>query len=526
MPALSELLKGPVSDKLKQLIAPSGLIPAALFVLLTFAFVLPEARQQEFRPAVEFYDLEADAWQIAAIVFLILVVGYVLGSASSGVLDTLSGRTWNLSLSYLALSWYRGWRRDRLKSTIEAVKTDEGAALERRNELRWRRYARFAPDPQPSAPTALGDVLRAAEGGTVKRYAISLASVWESLRAALPADDAALKMVAAEKDSVDLMAGIWLALTAFFVEAAVLFSLWGEPDKVLLSLLTLPAAFVAYRVTVAKTVSWTDAATNVIALHHKDLRKKLGMRPATGTADRRALWQAASRFLLLGDGDPAALFDPPTAPPKESIRSSGNVEVDSTSATYADGNDFAATRSAGTRYSLIVTPEERDDGATTAAQVIVSNPAIVRILPTPELTVAGDGEATAEVVGAPAPQIVDALLIAITGLAPSEAMTIGFALPRWTVSADKGLEVRVKEHATGALAVAVFNPTDADIEGAELELFHVLDGRRTVHTVGAEGMLGARTGGATRRWPVRTVARHSSFNVLIELREQRVEGGG
>nr|MDQ5807371.1 hypothetical protein [Actinomycetota bacterium] len=490
MPALSELLKGSVSEKLKQLIAPSGLIPAALFVLLTFAFIFPEAKEQAFTPAVEFYDLKSDGWQVAAITFLILVVGYVLGSASGGVLDTLSGRTWSLSITHLVLSGMRNWRRERAKAVVAAGKTKSAKdrPLERLSQAEWRRESRFAPDDRPSAPTSLGDVLRAAEGGTKQRYAISLAGVWEPLRAALPEEDAAVKLVGAEKDSVDLMAGLWLALTAFFVEATICFSIWGEPDKVLLSLLALPAAFIAYRVTVAKTVSWTDAMTNAIAIHHEDVRKKLLLREASDTADRRALWTAASDFLLLGRGDPGGLFDPVAPPPPaDSVRSSGTIKVESTPEAYSAREGFATQHEAGVRYSVMVSPRTEETDATVSGQVLIANPSIVRIAAAPTLDVAPAGNVVARVLRAPAPELVDTLLLEVTDLASTAAVSAGFTLPRWRLAVTQGLEARVEETEAGSLKVTVSNGTEADISGARLELFHVLDGRRTVEVYGVEG---------------------------------------
>ncbi|HEV3001398.1 MAG TPA: hypothetical protein VGW75_11715 [Solirubrobacteraceae bacterium] len=521
MPALSELLKGTVADKLKQLIAPSGLIPAALFVLLTFAFVFPEAKQQGFTPAVEFYDLEAGGWQVAAITLLILIVGYILGSASSGVLDTLSGRTWSHSLLSQALSRWRSRRRDRLDAIIKAAQRTN-RPLERLSEAEWRRWTRFAP--ADSAPTSLGDVVRAAEHGTNTRYGISFASVWEPLRAALPDNDTAVKLVASEKDSLDLMAGLWLALTAFFVEATILFSLWGEPGKVLLSVLTLPPAFVAYRVTVAKTVSWTDAATNVIALHHDTLREKLKMREPRDTSERRELWAKASKFLLLGTGEPAQLFDP--APPTVRVRNSGNVDVDSSATTYTTSAEaFASSPAAGVCHSLIITPACDEATCDTTAQVLISDRRIDRITATPTLKQSGSGRATAEVLTDPSLSVVDTLLVNITGLKCSGSLSVHFDLPRWQLEVDRSLQLRVDEQPSGALQVTVSNPSSRDVQGATLKLFHVLDGPRLLSWHAGECRLtGGQTADPWRIWSVASVAARSSFRVRIELAETTAGG--
>src|SRR5688572_19267350 len=98
MPALAEFLKGTVQGSLKGLIAPAGIIPAGLFILLNLAFVLPEARDREVGWVVDFYELDGAGWQAVTIATAIMFLAYLLGSASAVLLDTLSGRTWKQSL--------------------------------------------------------------------------------------------------------------------------------------------------------------------------------------------------------------------------------------------------------------------------------------------------------------------------------------------------------------------------------------------------------------------------------------------
>ena len=103
MPALTEFLKGTVKDTLTSLVQPPGLVPAAAFILLNLGVIGPRAKDEKLGLAEAYYGLD-DAWQAVIVASLILVVGYVLLSASSMVLDTLSGRTWRTSLLATTLS--------------------------------------------------------------------------------------------------------------------------------------------------------------------------------------------------------------------------------------------------------------------------------------------------------------------------------------------------------------------------------------------------------------------------------------
>ena len=200
MPALTEFLKGTVKDTLTSLVQPPGLVPAAAFILLNLGVIGPRAKDEKLGLAEAYYGLD-DAWQAVIVASLILVVGYVLLSASSMVLDTLSGRTWRTSLLATTLSSLRGYRRKNLVARIDKLELRplQARDIERVDTLRWRLRTRFAPGKSRSAATGLGDVLLASEHGVKQRYGITVAALWEPLRVAVEPDDPAIKAAGDER---------------------------------------------------------------------------------------------------------------------------------------------------------------------------------------------------------------------------------------------------------------------------------------------------------------------------------------
>ena len=78
----------------------------------------------------------------------------------------------------------------------------------------------------------------------------------------------------------------------------MILTLYGYPDAVLLSVLALPAAVAAYRVTVTKAISGVDAIDTAFARNADTLFEKLGTtKPADGAARRKKL-ERLSDFML------------------------------------------------------------------------------------------------------------------------------------------------------------------------------------------------------------------------------------
>src|SRR5215207_7748731 len=117
MSSLAEFLKGTVSDSLAKVLQPSGLLPGALLVLLNLAFVYPAAHTEKVPVAVSYAALDS-GWQAVVLGTLMLGIGFLLLSASSIILDILSGRVWRSALSSWVLRALRNLQRKGLEGQL------------------------------------------------------------------------------------------------------------------------------------------------------------------------------------------------------------------------------------------------------------------------------------------------------------------------------------------------------------------------------------------------------------------------
>jgi hypothetical protein len=478
MPALAEFLKGTVNDSLTKILQPAGLIPGALFVLLNVGFVLPRAKTEKVGVATSYAELDG-TWQVVVAAALVLAIGFLLLSASGSVLDTLAGRTWRTSIFGVFLRWVRKKRRNKLANRIAQVNDfGSGADIERLDELLWRQRTRTAPAGRLPAATALGDVLLAAEHGIKERYGLSVAALWEPLRASQKSDDPATTAAAESKATLDLMGNLTFVLVAFTLEAIVVYTLFDDPRAVLLALLGLPVAYVAYRVTVAKGISWCDAIDTAVALHAHELLGSLGIRKATGGADRRALLEQASDFMLRDVPDNELFGVAPAAGPGI-ITSADLTAAVHERATRSPATEVepAGAHRASIAFDVFVNRAKTQTAWTTTGTLLFEDTRLPRLRAMPpgaeELALGVDATTC------------DALRWSVT-VAGGSTTTLSFELDRWRVAVDGDLTVTV-ELLTGEATrfVTVSNATGAVVSGAVLRIFHTEDGVTHVVEPGA-----------------------------------------
>ena len=470
MASLAEFLKGTVGDSLNKVLQPSGLLPGALLVLLNLGFVLPAATTEEVPVAVRLSELDS-GWQAVVLGALILGVGFLVLSASNVVLDTLTGATWRPALVARVLRKARDMGRARLKArtTRDARRGDEST-----EQLDWHLHTRRAPAGQDSSSTALGDALLAAGDATSDRYGLRMATLWEPLRAALDRDNVAVTAADAEKAVLSLAGNLTFVLGIYAVESAVVLSLLHHWNDVLMSLLVLPVAYVAYRVTVVKAISWADAVDTVAALHRDTLRERLGMRKPRGFADAHRQFEQLSAFM------------PGTAAPGDDMFEASRADVEAPDGLLADlASAPARTPAAGVdarehcadvRCLLVATCADAEDHE--HDEISVSDARVPHLRAVP----AGLDDTRATLVpGSP-----DALRGRFDGLGSGDTRERAFALPRWTVELSDRLTGRVEEPDERRLEVAVTVPGDKEVADGTLTLFHALarDGRVTATSDG------------------------------------------
>lgn len=477
-----------------------------MLVLLNLAFVYPLARKQQVGVATDFAMLDG-GWQAVVIASLILIIGYLLLSGSSLVLDTLSGRTWSGSVLGLLSREARNARRAMLSQRI----THDQLGTDTSERAKWRKRTRYAPEPDDSSPTALGDVLLAANANVQARYGIRLAALWEPLRAVVDPEKPAAETVGNEKSSLDLMANLTFVFMLFAFEAAVLHSVWDRDGSVLLSLLALLVGYVCYRVTVTRAVSWCDSIDTVIALYRDDLLTELGARDAADADDQKALFAGLSNFMLFAEPG-AKLFKAES--PEPTLLCSGNVtaELDSALVQPFAGGAAATEQRESIQYVLIAT-RKGDGWIPVSAQVVLTDYRLPRIRKAPTVT----NDSTAEIIAAEGPTASDALIWRIPDMKRSDAVTLTFALDVWRIKVDKGLQVCVTVK-DGRYLIKVNNPTAAEVRGANVEVFHTQDGLSKLVRIGGEDALLPNMGVVRNRvWRLKPLAASASVKFSFKL---------
>jgi hypothetical protein len=497
MSSLAEFLKGTVSDSLKKLLQPAGLLPAALFVLLNLAFVYPAAVRENVPIALSYQSLD-QGWQAAVLATLGIGLGVLLLSSGNFALDTLSGRTWRAAVSFWALGGARDVQRRWLRERIEQM-ADEPARAEQvgtmptpvpaRREslelLRWRLRSRFAPehehpdDSGHSSGTSLGDALRASAWMTSQRYGMDMTVLWEPLQALVAqgdtgaddagnAKDAAVASANDEKAVLNLVGTLTVTLVFFVVEAGVVLGLLHHWQGVLTSLLALPVAYLAYRIAVTKAISWSDAIDNVAALHRDKLRPAFGL-PEAGDpesyAETRREFRELSYFLRWGGDGVRPVALPPAARSADVLTGNAAATLSATSRQEPPPGTEAREHEAFVRHVLVTAREGCGKCESEAVSVLVHDPLV------PHVTTPPGQEATI----VPEEGEPDGILWRFGSLTRGTTDVQTYELPRWRAKLENHATMTVAEPSPESLRVTIAGPVDA---GTKLKIWHVLGATR------------------------------------------------
>jgi hypothetical protein len=151
---------------------------------------------------------------------------------------------------------------------------------------------RFPPDSYPLLPTALGNVLRAAEATAGRGYGLEAVSTWPRLYPLL--GDGVRAVVDDRRTAVDLACRLTAtsAITALLAAALLVRGRWW----VLIIAIPLALAWVAYRGAVQAAVAYGESLAVAFDLHRFDLLAALHLPlPSTPTEERK-LNERLSRF--------------------------------------------------------------------------------------------------------------------------------------------------------------------------------------------------------------------------------------
>lgn len=421
MGAVATLFYGTVEESLKKLLQPSGLLPAALLVLLNLGFVYPTAKEDKWRVATAFGSI-GDTWKIVVAGAVVLSLGYLLLHGSTLILDALAGRTWRGSFAHDLLMTRQLRKWDRAESAASTGPLPKLLFL-----------TRYPPRADVQA-TGIGNSLSASQAVVAARYGAELAAVWPQMQSAAEADSRAFSVANDEKVALDLLGNLTFVLLFFAFEAAAVFSLGGHWNDVLLALVPFALALLAYRVMAEKARSWGTAIEVLFDFHRADLKKGMGLRKTTGADDENLLLADLSHFLFGGrdPGDRSAIFDAPI-PRAPLLKSSSNVTAKFLTNAISEGPlepDTPAPASLRFIHHVISVTRPEADGDPVDADVYVVEPRARAIgAELPDCDEPGGASAAATV----DPGVPAEILWEVVSLPAGGSITLDYELPLWTL---------------------------------------------------------------------------------------------
>jgi hypothetical protein len=268
-----------------------------------FAWVLPSAIALAALDITVFRRLGIDAaLGITALGFgeqalLLGLAATVLGL----VMNALSTPMYRLLEGYLLPGWLRQRLTEgqhRLRQSIEhQVETASGVD----RNLYQERLRRFPRDPDQTAPTSLGNALRAFETYGFDRFRMDSQLFWSELVGL--ASDSLRKELEMARSSVDFfVAATWLSAIVGVVASVAAFMVRPGPDGGILAVgvASLILSPISYRSAVASSAYWDSTVRALVNLGRLPLAKALGLdMPATIQEERR-MWNRTALYNYFG----------------------------------------------------------------------------------------------------------------------------------------------------------------------------------------------------------------------------------
>lgn len=297
-PALATFISGTVNESLKKLVQPSGLIAASIFTLLNVLLVFPLLAGYSVTFVTHFFGLQ-DVWQTLALVALVLMLGYLLVSLNTFILNLMSGELWRNTFFGAFFIQRAHWWQKKLKTQSRGA----GGPLTSKSEAEQRRALLTLTTDYPPyeyegvlSPTILGNVLNAVSTHIWAHYRIDMATLWPHLEVIISEEKTLPARIQDAKGSLDFLLNLSFLLYLFAFEYA-LASIWTHSHVELFAPAFLLAGYLIYRASISQAHAWGDAVQMAFDLYRGKLREKLGLPEAKTRAEEFAMWENASRWL-------------------------------------------------------------------------------------------------------------------------------------------------------------------------------------------------------------------------------------
>jgi hypothetical protein len=267
------------------------ILPSGLALGLFWVFVYPHMRAHY--PPFDVLDAtqKTFVWLAAAV-----TIGLFFNALSTPMYRVLEGY----------LLWPRRCQ-DRGKDKQRAIKAKllealGGAGWAR--GLQDERLARFPQIDEETAPTRLGNAMRAFETYGATRFGLDSQVMWSELSSLVP------KSLQTELDrsraSVDFfVALIYLSMAFGIVTIAFAFDGRIKPILILIGLLALLSIFIWYEMAVISTSYWSTTVQALVNLGRVKLANEMGLEIPKTIEEEREMWWALTSFVY--DNTPEAM---------------------------------------------------------------------------------------------------------------------------------------------------------------------------------------------------------------------------
>jgi hypothetical protein len=282
----------------------AALLPATIFVLVLYFFILPMAPLQ-FGAIGRLQAIEAQ-WQVGAGVAVATIVATLLYSLNYLLLRLYEGYGWELSPIGRALTNCQRRRSEKeieKREKIDALWPPEGSELrDYADDLCVAQHLRY---PTTSfLPTRFGNRLRAFEEYPQRQYNLEAIRLWPHFVSELDKDHAAA--VDDAKSGVDIFVNLSFLSYVSFV-AMLLLGIWipipmASPPLLVWWIVRMAIALIAgillYCAAVAAAGGWGEVVRATFDLRRAEVLKRFGYDMPDDLEIERALWQAISWQLI------------------------------------------------------------------------------------------------------------------------------------------------------------------------------------------------------------------------------------
>jgi hypothetical protein len=224
--------------------------------------------------------------EVALVALAVALLAVILQPLQFAVMSVAQG-SWP---PWLGTRWARRWQKHRRDRLVGAARLPPGpdltdAAIQRAGAAGHQLRCRFPRSGHLLQPTALGNVLAAMQDSAGRAYGLDAVTAWPRLYPVL--GEQARSVVDDRRDTLDgaVRMAATMAVTAIASLVLLSFSGWW----VLLALIPLGIAVLAYNAAVQAALAYAETVHVAFDLHRADLLTALRMEPPRRQDAERAL---------------------------------------------------------------------------------------------------------------------------------------------------------------------------------------------------------------------------------------------